>query len=269
MRGPFDAVTGSARSIFRVVEPGSRYFAIERLRPRRPECGFVSRCALMVVVCLAGCQLPQSSQTAPLTVPSTLAPAAQGGTPPEYAVVFPDVLETRVPGKTSWSGQHLVMPDGTLEFGDGERIAVQNLTVGQIRDKLAEAAGVPVSDVRCVVSQHRSRVIYLSGEIAGAARTVPYTGPERVADVIRRIGGVTDAGDVQAITVVRRNAADGMEPQTYLVDLKAIRGGDSRGNMLIEPNDRIIVGESRRSKVTRALPIDLKWMTKEWTPKPP
>lgn len=222
--------------------------------PRRYRSGVYLACAFSLLI---GCQTPQPAAQLP---PAQLTHAASS---PEYTVIFPDILELRVPGHEKWNGRHLIMPDGTIELGE-HRLQVDQKTVSQIRMLLAEKSGMPVSDIHCVVAEHRSRRIHISGELADMTTSLPYTGPERIGTILQRWGGITPASDVRSILVVRRNVSLRQQPEQFRIDYQAIREGDSRTNIFIEPNDEIVIGESRRSKFTRSMPIDMSWMTREW-----
>ncbi|MGL6095833.1 MAG: hypothetical protein ACRC7O_08575, partial [Fimbriiglobus sp.] len=82
---------------------------------------------------------------------------------------------------------------------------------------------------------------------------------ERVVEFLWRIGavkkGCTDPHDV---TVVRPNVAAGGPPQEFAVDIVAVvADGDNRTNVIVQPSDQVIVGETRRSRFSRLLP---KWL---------
>lgn len=185
---------------------------------------------LACVAALAGCQSPRPRADAAVTPIMNSAVAA------DYRVVFPDILEVNVPGRPDAGGQHLVLPDGTVELGGVGRVFAEGHTVAQLTEQIAAAAGVPAGQVSCRVSQPRSRVVHIFGTPGTTPGTLPYAGPERVADVLTRAGLPAAAAEA---TVVRRNTAAGQPEQTFRVDLTAIRSGDHETNMVLEPNDEV------------------------------
>ncbi len=182
-----------------------------------------------LLAAVVGCQSPRPH---PDGVSPIFAPPAAA----DYRVVFPDILEVAVPGRPDASGQFLVMPDGNVELGGLGRVFAEGRTVFQLTQQIAAAAGVPETHIGCRVSQPRSRVVHVFGPAGTTPASLPYAGPERVADVLTRAGM---PGATAEATVVRRNTATGRPEQTFRVDLTAIRAGDPQTNMVLEPNDEV------------------------------
>lgn len=205
-----------------------------------------SRLARVVpVICaglLAGCCTPKPAPPAPKTPSTVGTPVAVAAA--DYPIVFPDVVELKVAGRPDCPALVLVNTDGRIDLGPYGEVFAEGATAEELSRRVALATDVPTPQVRCQVAVARSRVVNLLGPGASQPRALAYAGPERVADVLRRVGPPpgTDAG---VIRVVRRNVARGVASETFTVDLGAIRKGDDRTNVLLEPNDEIHVGEDR------------------------
>ena len=190
-----------------------------------------------VAVCLltlSGCQLFRPDPPSPVPADPLLAAVA-----PDYPVCFPDVIELVVAGRSDCSGTRLVYPDGRLDLGSAGQVFAEGCTAMELTRRIADKLDVPAQQVWCHVAAARSRVVYVVGTGAARPQAVPYRGPERATDLIRRTGELSaDAGEVR---VVRRNVARGSATETYKVNLAAIRQGDVRTDVVLLPNDEVHV----------------------------
>ena len=173
-----------------------------------------------------------------------------------YIVHCPDRLELDVRGTAVPAAENgEVGADGRVGLPDGGRLHVDGLTAAEIARAAAERLGLPADEVRVRVVGYQSQQIYLFGEIAGRERCVPYEGPESVAALLRRVGGVAPGAAVADVQVVRSHVADGGAPELFHVDLAAILlHDDQRTNVRLQPFDEVYVGELRRSSLKRCVP---------------
>jgi protein involved in polysaccharide export with SLBB domain len=200
------------------------------------------------LVLLAGCCSPRAEPAA--LPPAVLAAAADAAPSPNYAVVFPDIVELSVSGRPECSGSRLVYPDGRIDLGPFGAVFAEGCTAAELTRRVADAAGVPAQQVRCQVAAARSRSVFLLGPGADRPRAVPYAGPERVTELLRRTGEFGADADLADVRVVRRNVARGQPTETFRVDLAAARRGDDRTNVVLEPNDEVHVAPGRPLRLT-------------------
>jgi len=204
------------------------------------------------LACLAGCQTPRAEPPAASPAgPPVLQTAAVS---PDYAVVFPDILELDVAGRPECSGARLVYPDGRIDLGPFGMVFAEGSTAAELTRRVADAAGVPAQHVSCRVAAARSRSVFLLGPGADHPRAVPYTGPERVTDLLRRAAGLAPGAEPTDVRVVRRNVARGAPTETFRVDLAAVRRGDERTNVVLEPNDEVHVSADHGIRLSAFLP---------------
>jgi protein involved in polysaccharide export with SLBB domain len=171
-----------------------------------------------------------------------------------YRVDCPDVLEIEIARRREFTGHYIVEPDGRIQLGRYGRLSVQNLTLHEIVRRLAQTAGVPASSVRVRVAQFRSQQIVLIGQVVGWQRTVPYQGPERVLELLQRVGGITSEAAPEEVFVVRAHLGEG-RPEVFHVKLAAILNDhDDRSNIFVRPSDHIYVGETRQAKIEKCIP---------------
>jgi protein involved in polysaccharide export with SLBB domain len=132
------------------------------------------------------------------------------------------------------------------------------MTATAIAQRIAQVARVPPTKVRVQVMGYNSRQIFVSGQIVGLQRAVEYRGPERVLDLLQRVGGITPGAAPDEVYVARSHVAEERQPEIFRVDLRAIlMRNDPRTNLYLQPLDQVFVGETRRCTFEKCLP---PWM---------
>jgi protein involved in polysaccharide export with SLBB domain len=190
---------------------------------------------------LAGCQ---TFRFPPVPPKPPDPPAADvGPVAPDYPVCFPDVLDVEVPGRPDCSGPRLVYPDGRLDLGKAGEVFAEGCTAGELTRRIADTVGVPVQQVHCRVTAARSRVVYVVGSGTTKPQAVAYRGAERATVLLKRTGSLP-AGSEPDVRVVRRNVARGTAAETFRVDVAAVRRGDARTDVVLQPNDEVHVVEA-------------------------
>ena len=186
-----------------------------------------------------------------------LAAAAPDPVPgPAYRVGCPDVLAVAFVDRPDWDGTASVDVDGQLPLGDAGRPQVSGLTLDEAKVVVARTAGLPPARVAVELASPRAGRVYVVGPENGLQRAVAYRGPERVVEFLWRTGAVPrGCADLRAVSVVRPNVAAGGSPTVFDVDVEAVvLDGDQRTNVVLEPSDEVVVGETRRSSFGRLLP---------------
>jgi protein involved in polysaccharide export with SLBB domain len=210
----------------------------------RPRAVWVAALALV-----AGCCTPRPEQVAPSGAVASVATPS-----PDYAVVFPDVIELDVAGRPECSGSRLVYPDGRIDLGSCGVVFAEGCTAAELTRRVADAAQVPAQQVRCQVAAARSRSVFVLGPGADRPRAVPYAGRERVTELLRRTGTLGPDAGATDVRVVRRNVARGLPTETFRVDLSAAVRGDDRTNIVLEPNDEVHVAPGRPIRLASFVP---------------
>ena len=187
------------------------------------------------------------------------APAAPTGEA-AYRVGCADVLEVAFADRPGWDCLASVGLDGRLPLGELGAPAVEGATADEVRDALAESAGVDPSRVRVRVADARAGRVYVSGPEAGRLRAVPYRGPEPVVAFLWRVGAMKQGcTDLRHVTVTRPHVADGGPPEVFKVDVGAVvLDGDHATDVVLRPADQVTVGETQRSRFSRLLPTWLR-----------
>jgi hypothetical protein len=202
--------------------------------------------AAAAAAALAGC-----ATTAPeidLPVPPSLVEPVR----PEYTLGCPDVIHIEVEGRPQLSRELAVRPDGRVDLGEHGRPRVEGLTPTEARGVVADALGEDVERVSLAVVGFESRQVYLVGETGGVQRAVAYRGPESLAAVLSRSGGLPEGCTVGEVTVVRSRVAEGCGPEVFHVPLGCPHAPNPAARaFVIRPNDRVFLAETRRSCLCR------------------
>ncbi len=172
-----------------------------------------------------------------------------------YRIACPDIIELNVEGVPEASGRYAIDPDGRISIAALGNPRVEGQTVLGLAGFVAGELRLPVEMVKCRVIEHRSRAVFVRGQVEGGDRAVPYRGAENVVSFIRRCGGLKHGANFRDIHVVRGNLERGAKPQVFTVDLEAILlRGEPQTNVLMQPFDELFVGELARSKIGNAMP---------------
>ncbi len=84
---------------------------------------------------------------------------------------------------------------------------------------------------------------------------MPFQGSEPVLDFLKRVGGLPPGSRLNQVYVVRPNVAAAGRPQVFRVDVPAVLvDGDGRTNVLLQADDQVYVGETKRSSLSRLMP---------------
>jgi polysaccharide biosynthesis/export protein len=207
---------------------------------------------------IAGCTAQRPWVDRALMAEPTL-PGAINTTASEYLVSCPDLLEIRVAGRPDLSSMQEIAGDGRINAARGERVRVEGLSMNEAARRFAVASQLAPQQVAIRVAEYRSQKIFLTGQVAGQQRAVPYQGPEKVVELLQRTGGLTAGAAPDEVYVVRSRIAEGKQPEVYHVRMRAILvQQDERTNINLQPQDQIYVGETNRSAMARYLPPWLK-----------
>jgi protein involved in polysaccharide export with SLBB domain len=215
----------------------------------------LANCGLgLLLALLAGCST--ASQQIDHALMAHKSPAgSQESTAAEYRIGCPDRLDIRIREHPEINGSYTVGADGRVMLGNLGQVRIEGKTIAQAAALIAELAQVPVESVKVRVQDYRSQQVYLVGEVHGLQRAVPYQGPERVAELLQRVGGLAPGAATADVKVIRARVAEGRAPEVFPVDLQSILlKRDQRTNVLLQPFDEIMVGETRQSYLAHSLP---------------
>jgi protein involved in polysaccharide export with SLBB domain len=183
------------------------------------------------------------------------APAQQAQLVEHYCIGCPDLLEVTAPSRPELNAKYRVAADGRIDLGKLGQLRVEGRTTSEAAARIAQLAGLAPNAVQLRVIGFYSQQIYLVGEVYGLQRSIPYEGPERVADLLQRAGGLAPGAALGEVRVIRSHIIDGHSPEIFQVDLQAILlKHDSRTNVVLQPFDEIHVGETAQSSLARSMP---------------
>jgi polysaccharide export outer membrane protein len=156
-----------------------------------------------------------------------------------YVIGALDVLTVTVWKEPTLSGGLLVRPDGMISMPLIGDIQASNLTPLQLADQIAVKLKKFIQDpnVTVVISQIHSKVIYMLGEL-GKKGPIEMTPEMTLLEAISIAGGPTDYANTKKIYILR---SEGGKHVKIPVHYKEAIKGDSSSNLLLKPDDTIVV----------------------------
>jgi protein involved in polysaccharide export with SLBB domain len=210
--------------------------------------------ALLLCAALAGCATDRANVGKNLMADRASALRSEG-VAEHYLVGCPDVLEVRIRNRPELSGQVAVAPTGCIALAGYAPLCVEGRTLPEVAHLIAGETGQAPDEVEVRIAAFRSQFLFLSGQVVGWQRTVPYQGQETVLDLLQRIGGITSGAELADVYVVRGHMGDIQRPEVFHVNLRAIViNHDEKTNIRLMPFDQVYVGESRPAQMEKAVP---------------
>lgn len=187
--------------------------------------------AIAALLALAGMASPAFAQAAaePVAAPVTLNDG--------YVVGVGDVVEIAVLGREEFKPRVQVQVDGTVQLPYLHSVMASNLTVIQLRDRVARLlrdGGYYVDPVVSVtVVSYASRYVTVLGEIATPG-LVPVDRSYRLSEILARVGGPRpSAGDE---LILRR-----VTGEELVLPIEMLSRGGPQDDPLVQPGDKIFV----------------------------
>jgi polysaccharide export outer membrane protein len=174
-------------------------------------------------------------------IPSKAKDAAKDS---QYTIGVDDILEISVLQPDELLRVVNVAPDGRIAFPYIGSIAVKDLTIPQIQEKVqaALADGYMKHPVVLVsLQESRSRKFFVYGEVTkpGAYAIAENT---TVLRAISMAGGFTKFGSSSRVKVLRpKENEPGYE--TIKIDINKVMDGNSENDILLKPGDMVVVSE--------------------------
>jgi polysaccharide biosynthesis/export protein len=157
-----------------------------------------------------------------------------------YLIGPNDVLNIFVWKETDLTRDVTVMPDGMITYPLVGEIDAAGQTVTDLKEKITEKLKNFISspEVTVIVRESRSQQIYTIGKITrpGQLQLAPSM---TVLQALSAAGGCTEWADTKNIMIVRR--FNGKETMFRFNYQDVISGKDLKQNILLEPNDTIVV----------------------------
>ena len=154
-----------------------------------------------------------------------------------YVIGVGDVVEIAVLGREEFRPRVQVQVDGTVQLPYLHSVMASNLTVIQLRDRVAKLlrdGGYYVDPVVSVtVASFASRYVTALGEFASPG-LVPVDRAYRVSEILARVGGARpSAGDE---LVLRRTSGE-----EIVLQIDKLSRGGSEEDPLVQPGDKLFI----------------------------
>jgi polysaccharide biosynthesis/export protein len=157
-----------------------------------------------------------------------------------YLIGPGDLLSIFVWKETDLTRDVTVMPDGRITYPLVGEIDTADLTVTGLKEKITEKLKNFISspEVTVIIRESRSQQIYTLGKVTrpGQLQLAPSM---TVLQALSAAGGCTEWADTKNIMIIRRS--HGKEEMFRFNYQDILSGKDLKQNVLLEPNDTIII----------------------------
>ncbi|MGB5107309.1 MAG: polysaccharide biosynthesis/export family protein [Candidatus Zixiibacteriota bacterium] len=165
-----------------------------------------------------------------------------GGVQAEYVIGIDDVLQVSFWQAPTLDQSVTVNADGKITLTVIGEITAAGLTTAQLSRKIVEQVSRfnrDISQATVTVTEFNSQTVFVEGEVVSPGRYAREVIPD-IWTIIKEMGGITPAGDLTQVRLVRGGAVD---PGTVLtVDvLAAVRARDFTKLPQVHPRDIIRV----------------------------
>jgi polysaccharide export outer membrane protein len=183
------------------------------------------------------CNHSMAADKSPANVPET---KKQGAVDSSYIIGPTDVLEIQVWKEPDFSRQVLVRPDGKITFPLIGDIKASGMTTLALKSLLTVKLNsfVDNPEVTVIVVESHSKNFYIIGMV-NRPGTYPLSPDMTVLQALSAAGGFGEWADKDSIRIIRRSG--GKEKIIPFDYDKVISGKKLEQNILLEPNDTIIV----------------------------
>jgi polysaccharide export outer membrane protein len=165
----------------------------------------------------------------------------------QYRLGAGDTVRLEFLNVSDYNGDYLISTDGKVTLPLVGRISLANLTVREAGDRLAAMYGKELRYPKVSVSliARRPVTVVMTGEIIKPGLYVFPSNvqgqPPKLYQALQTAGGITQAGDLQKIQIVRENLNPSLS-HTVNVDLVALlQRGDIRQNVELRDGDVIVI----------------------------
>ena len=146
-----------------------------------------------------------------------------------------------------------VQPDGYINLSPVGDLQVAGLTVSQATDLITQRSGTHLKDPRVtlLLKDFHKPYFTVAGEIAHPGR-FEMEQPTTALQAVLEAGGITASGRSSQVIVFRR--INELDDEVHVLDLHNVKTRQSlEHDMMLEPNDMILVPRDRIAKIDRVI----------------
>jgi polysaccharide export outer membrane protein len=194
--------------------------------------------SLLAVLALLGASASLSAQTPAPAAAQAAAPAPAVTLNEGYVIGVGDLVEIAVLGRDEFKPRVQVQVDGTVQLPYLHSVMASNLTVIQLRERVAKLlrdGGYYVDPVESVtVVSFASRYVTVLGEFA-IPGLVPVDRAYRVSEILARAGGPRPSASDEL--VLRRTTGEEL-----VLPIEMLSRGGPADDPLVQPGDKLFIG---------------------------
>jgi polysaccharide export outer membrane protein len=161
--------------------------------------------------------------------------------PAGFVIGADDILIIKFWADNQISGDALVRSDGRITLPLLGDVVAIGYTPEQLSDVLEKAASKFLTDpdATVIVREIRSRKVFVLGQGIARSGVVPLNSDMNVLQLIATSGGLLEYADKENIVIIRTE--NGRERRIKFNYNDVVRGKNVQQNILLQPNDTILV----------------------------
>lgn len=191
--------------------------------------------AVILTVCLTACASGAHRNTIPVN--AVTEPLK------EYRIGKGDTLDIKFFYNPELNEQVVVRPDGRITLQLAKEIPAEGLTPAQLTEVLSSHYATQINnpDVTVILRTFSGQKIFVDGEVNRAGMVI-LTDPMTVLQAVSQAGGLKETAEASTVLVLRR--AEGNRIVTSKINLQKVMGDATGNDMLLMPNDIVLVPRS-------------------------
>jgi len=197
----------------------------------------------------------ETNQSINITLPKTTIPSeGQGFDPLKYTLGPDDAVEISVMRHPEFSGVYPINKEGKLQYKFVGDIDVNGLTKLQLEQKVKDVISVYVNspDVNVTVTEYRSKVIYVLGEVGTPGKYYMQSEAITVREAVFQAGLPTASAAMRKCRLITPKVNG--DAIVRSVDLYAVLyGGNLKKNINMHSGDVLYVPSTIMAKVIRVI----------------
>jgi len=203
-------------------------------------------------------KVTETSKTIEIELPAeptaTIAAPKAGFDPLVYTLGPDDAVEISVMRHPEFSGVYPINKEGKLQYKFVGDLDVNGLTKAQLEQKIREALSVYVNspEVNVTITDYRSKVIYIIGEVAAPGKYYMQSEAITVREAVFQAGLPTASAAMRKCRLITPRVKGNAIVKS--VDLYAVLyAGKLRKNINMHPGDVLYVPSTVMAKVIRVI----------------
>lgn len=229
------------------------FAGVEETKNEEPVVQVIASTQVPPPASIAATEADSTAQAAPAPRASTSTPTV-GFDPLTYTLGPDDMVEITIMRHPEFSGIYPINQEGKLQYKFVGDIEVNGMTKLELEQRIRDAVAVYVNspDVNITITEYRSKVFYVLGEVGAPGKYYMRAEGIPVREAVFEAGLPTTSAAMRKCQLITPTAKG--NPKVKKIDLYSILyGGNLKRNILMHPGDVLYVPATVMAKVIRVI----------------